>query len=100
MSLAFKEISVNDKPAKPDSLTKVQEMDQGLVKLTVQSPSVLLASEPAPITDRVVEWLMVGHPQEFETYSSFIWMSVVPTHAFSLRWSLGTRAALSCLSFR
>ena len=59
VSLAFKDITLNEKPSKLDGLNKAQEMDQGMVKMTVLSPSVLLAAEPAPITDRVVEWLMV-----------------------------------------
>ena len=59
MSVSFKDVLVNDKPSKADQLNKVSELDQGIVKFSIQSPSVLLASEPGPITDRVVDWLMV-----------------------------------------
>ncbi|GAX72927.1 hypothetical protein CEUSTIGMA_g382.t1 [Chlamydomonas eustigma] len=59
VSVTMKEISINDRPCKMEKLNTAADLEHGLVKFNIQSPSILLASEPAPITDMVVDWMMV-----------------------------------------
>ena len=59
VSLSFKDLSVNGKPSKLDQLLRLRDQEEGVAQFLIQTPSVLLASAPAPITDRTVEWLMM-----------------------------------------
>ena len=43
-----------------EQLESISELKLGTVKLSIEAPAVLLASVPGPITDQVVEWLMVA----------------------------------------
>jgi len=50
---------VNGKPSTAEQLKTLRDLEQGFASLDVQSPAVLLVSAPGPISDKVVEWLMV-----------------------------------------
>lgn len=59
VKLSFKDLSINGKAAKLDQLLRLRDQEEGVAEFLVQAPSVLLASAPAPLTDRTVEWLMM-----------------------------------------
>ncbi|GAX83706.1 hypothetical protein CEUSTIGMA_g11131.t1 [Chlamydomonas eustigma] len=59
VSVNLKDVTLNEKPFRVDRLPSTADLELGLLKFNIQSPSVLLANNPSPITDMVVEWMLL-----------------------------------------
>ncbi|KAF5832617.1 hypothetical protein DUNSADRAFT_11434 [Dunaliella salina] len=58
VSMAIKDITINDKPIKMDRLEAAAEAPSGILSMNVAAPSLLLAVDPWPIKDAVVGWMI------------------------------------------
>ncbi len=74
-----------------DKLSTLAEVDQGIVRFNVDAPSVLLASEPAAITDQVVDWMVMtlGENQAAQLWKLSV-ISVACSH-FYFTWEQAIR---------
>lgn len=59
VSLLLKDVTHNGKPVKAGKLGGLAEATSGTVSFRVVSPSLLLATDPAPITAQSLDWLIV-----------------------------------------
>lgn len=95
VQFSIKEVVINGKPSKMEKLSSLtyEELPQGYIEFTVVCPSVLNASDQAPISDQVVEWLADSLA---DRSSSELWkLSVVKAATNSFYFSYEQTLALS-----